>query len=967
MIEILVTNSSGFNVLVDLNGDETFTINYEIANVQNISASNGAYTKALEIPNTPKNRQLFDFIDNLAVSLTANYFNPNLKRKCYVLEDGVIILDGYIQLNSITIEDLTVSQKFGATIFGVNSNFFIQLGDSLLSDLDFSAYDFTFNENNITSSWRNDPNSWQLGYYCPLIDYGGGLSLDDANTGKLTVNNFLPAIYVKTIWDKIFQNQNINYDSNFLSSDERFTGLVIPFSLQAFQNPNFNQDKIFHVGLTQNTIGQYYHNSMGVYPNQTVVFNYDVAAFPSNTNAWFDGIMLSPFQSDPNRNTYGNSGVAYTYDQLTVPFSNIDSPMFDTTVGGVDTYNTSSFYYQNASGDIFKQRFVLKTDVVTTYSIERSPSYLDYVIFVEFFREIDPATGLVSPAWATGTGARIPPDLGGAGSIGYTNERHWICDPNKRSNVFDVNGTLIVPVADGGRNRYLGKYCTTDQGHTCIEADGVNLGYYRQDSGNCITHYYNDGFNCSGRTDVVPLWASGTNPSLSIGGSGTVGGITDQPDNGDWYQQLIMQTIFLDGNTADPKYGIGGSLVGVFGANSNKPIQPGEKVRVNVTFGGQYPGQGPGVVRSYKPPSVCYLLTYTAFDSDLPYPNGPYQNPEIVNRPLTQFYNEVANDYIDGQTIHFNDIIPQNLKQKDFVLDVINIHNLYIEPSKTKNNTLIQEPRDEYYGRGSTLDWTNKVDLTKPITVQILAETQNRTTIFNYKSDSDWYNKQYTQETNENYGQFVFSIDNDFLNGEKKIESLFSPTPLVQLHSVFSTGGGSLNSYGGFIIPSLVSGSNVTPTNNEGPKGSIQTNYRILMRQYIQNQNTEQIYIFGTQTHYYPYAGPYYPDPYNPTYTLNWGGTKGEFFNVDTSSVDGNLVNNYWASLLTELNDVDSKIIKCSMYLTPIDINGFYFYNQVLVNINGADCICKVNSIENYIPGQNTTCDVTLLKTNLTI
>jgi hypothetical protein len=95
---------------------------------------------------------------------------------------------------------------------------------------------------------------------------------------------------------------------------------------------------------------------------------------------------------------------------------------------------------------------------------------------------------------------------------------------------------------------------------------------------------------------------------------------------------------------------------------------------------------------------------------------------------------------------------------------------------------------------------------------------------------------------------------------------------------------------------------------------------------------------------------------------VNWGQTKGEFFFEPTNLFFDNLVNSYWSSLLTELTDVDSRLITCQMFLTPNDINNFQFYKQVFLTIDGVDGYYKVNSIENYTPGRNSLCKVTLLK-----
>ena len=64
--------------------------------------------------------------------------------------------------------------------------------------------------------------------------------------------------------------------------------------------------------------------------------------------------------------------------------------------------------------------------------------------------------------------------------------------------------------------------------------------------------------------------------------------------------------------------------------------------------------------------------------------------------------------------------------------------------------------------------------------IKLLSELQNKEFIFSYKSDSDEYNKNYTESVNKDiYGQQKVEFSNEFVQGTKKIESPFSPTPLI--------------------------------------------------------------------------------------------------------------------------------------------------------------------------------------------
>lgn len=108
----------------------------------------------------------------------------------------------------------------------------------------------------------------------------------------------------------------------------------------------------------------------GPYPRQ--IINADVAGALANNefkNLWFTGTVLNPFRNDPTRNTAANSTYAtYSYDRISIPFTGTASPMFNNFVNGGNTYDTTNFFYQNRANEKFKQRFVLKTDIVTTYA-----------------------------------------------------------------------------------------------------------------------------------------------------------------------------------------------------------------------------------------------------------------------------------------------------------------------------------------------------------------------------------------------------------------------------------------------------------------------------------------------------------------------------------------------------------------------------------------------------------------------
>jgi len=996
MIEILVKYGESYQPL-DLNGDELFEINYSINDIKDISITKGSSSKTIIIPDTKLNRTIFGFVTDLGSDLSQNNFNPNKKMPAYVVENGRTILIGSVQLLRYVINDNY--NNIEIVVSGGNTSFFNSMGDKLLTDIDWSEYDFKLTKQNIEASWDNSTDSHKRGYYFPLIDYGKGWTLNDVNgrrrlgglsslSNTMKVKDFLPAVYYKTIWDKIHWTNNYSIESNFIGyenidPDPRFGSLVIPFSeTSLITDTLFNQNKIFNVGLSQSTLGQYSTFSIGTYVGKTttpasltysnVIVNAEnnIDGGQGKKNLWYNGWILSPYDTPTYifaKNTQNDPYTgSFTYDSISIPFTLDNDPFFNTYNDGEATYNTTTNVYKNNDKDVFKQRFGLNTDIVTTYSQQAISNYyaafnafsntlptFRYVINVKFYRSIDPNTGITASSWLIGTGFQIPADLslGGIaknvdGSISTLT--HWICDYEAKSNCVNYQGTKIVPE---GSERFIGDFCTDPLGLTATDPSGSTLDRrYNEISGACLGWYYNSGVNQTSDR-LKGLWVSGES-NLDTSSYYRETQATYQPTYCDWYQELLLQTIYLDGDEFDTRYGASGSLL----VNGNKPIQPGEMVRCVVEFGGKYTGQPiSSTETSYKPPSACYLLTETNLAN---YTRDGVNLNGTASKPKTRFFNDVSNEYITGQTIKFADIIPKNVKQSDFIKDGIMMHNIYVEPKKDNPNILIEEPRDMYYGlETDVLDWSNKVDYNQPINIQVLAETQYKRTIFTYKEDGDYYNQLYKKNTNEVYGQFIGTVDNDFLVGELKMTSLFSPTPLSTLYNYSITGVPIIRS-GGIVLPVLLN-SDLKVSNNE----LYNVNYRLLQRKYVKIKNSDTLKIFNNIVDTYPYAGPY-DDCYTPSYSINFGQTLGEFYPVPTDQFYDNLVNTYWASILSELNDIDSRFVSVYMALDEKDIEDFKFNKLIYLTINNVGGYYKVNSIENYYPGERRTCLVTLLKTN---
>ena len=284
--------------------------------------------------------------------------------------------------------------------------------------------------------------------------------------------------------------------------------------------------------------------------------------------------------------------------------------------------------------------------------------------------------------------------------------------------------------------------------------------------------------------------------------------------------------------------------------------------------------------------------------------------------------------------------LPKNVKQTDFLNSVFKTFNLYIEPSKDFNNTFNIEPRDVYYSQVEKInDWSNKVDLSQPVISSILSNQQKKINNFTYKPDKDYWNTSYTNNTQRTYGDYIYKLDNYYLEGENKIELIFSPTPLREFLPTSTTGR--------LFAPQIIT---------SGPNGSISPysgcNIRLLTRNKI---NPTSNFFFGNTASsaitypFYPYVG-HTDNPLTPKYDINFAPVS-EFYISNYTITPNNLYNTFWNNTMDGLSNPQAKLLSVYIYLTPTDIQSFRFNDLIyLEGLGGATNYWRVNKIVSYDP-----------------
>lgn len=310
--EELYINGENVELLGSLNPNLTFNI----ADIANPEQRKADFSKTITLPASKKINKIFEHIFDVNTDLQT--FNPNLRTDVIYLVNGEIQLDGFLQLKSVKNKDGLI--VYECVIIGRIGNFFSELQDQELTDLDMSSLNHNYTKANQVATW-NLPLTTD--YVYPMVNYDinyGGLAFSE----EWTVTDFFPAIKVKKYIDAIFSSIGYTFTSTFFNSSY-FNTLIIPFSSKDFKlsesdinnlifsanNPKFlatgtgssspfngvfNDTTTFQSDTIINQTESY--DAGGVYNNTTGVFTAGSAAYYNlNCMAQVQGEYNSPIAS----------------------------------------------------------------------------------------------------------------------------------------------------------------------------------------------------------------------------------------------------------------------------------------------------------------------------------------------------------------------------------------------------------------------------------------------------------------------------------------------------------------------------------------------------------------------------------------------------------------------------------------------------------------------------------------------
>ena len=410
---------------------------------------------------------------------------------------------------------------------------------------------------------------------------------------------------------------------------------------------------------------------------------------------------------------------------------------------------------------------------------------------------------------------------------------------------------------------------------------------------------------------------NGNNISHNSNSFGYIAAIYKRSANGNFWQQIIQSPASQQG-TITPSGGIHASPW----YDSENPININMYVpsiyleagdEISISFSLQYPTN----INWNGTDKNVYAVALVS--------NTTGTEPHYLS--IQPASNNISNPIV---TIPMGQILP-SMKMKDFFISISKMFNLMITDNPNKPNDILIEPRDDYFeSKRKIKDWTYKMDRDQDIIQVPMSELDIRGYDFAYDTDDDFYNKQYLEETQRNYGDYQIDFLNEFSNEIQEVKISFAPTPDTD------------NFITSRVAPFFA---DMDATNTMSPR---KMKPRILFYDGLKQGTSftikNNVGATGYTTSLYPYVGMW-DDTETPEFDLAWGSPEKVYYPTGAYPTQ-TLVELFYRTTLNDLQDVNAKMIKGYFHLTPADISDFDYRDIIFID----NAYYRVNKIVDYNP-----------------
>jgi len=205
---------------LDVKEGTAFPLTFQVGDIRDISQRKGNFSKTITLVGSKNNNDLLNHYYD--VNIIAGTFDVNAVTTCSVIQDGIPVMeDASLQLTSVKKVQLTGSYEehveYEVLVKDNKADFFTAINNLELTDIDFSDLNHTYDAFNVVNRFTN------------TVANGFKYFLPGSGDAFYSVQEFKPAIFAKTYFDRIFNDSGFQYNWPTLSAD-KFDRLVIPYN-----------------------------------------------------------------------------------------------------------------------------------------------------------------------------------------------------------------------------------------------------------------------------------------------------------------------------------------------------------------------------------------------------------------------------------------------------------------------------------------------------------------------------------------------------------------------------------------------------------------------------------------------------------------------------------------------------------------------------------------------------------------
>lgn len=315
----------------------------------------------------------------------------------------------------------------------------------------------------------------------------------------------------------------------------------------------------------------------------------------------------------------------------------------------------------------------------------------------------------------------------------------------------------------------------------------------------------------------------------------------------------------------------------------------------------------------------------------------------LPNTPNTSYLSLIGTRFFYGSNLIYSQNAP-DMKQIDFLSDVIKMHNCVILPDRLIPNKIRIVPFENYIGTSGVKDWTSKLDLDKDIMISSTTDLQKAKTTFTYTAGEDYLSKVY-KDNDRTYGEYKaenYTVNpaiepSTFVQGETNVQLITRSTPCGLIDGTSLPIPQFISLENNFVVPGprclyQASGTLISLFNDDAGVMAVDPYTVPILNHYSNISPT----LSDFDLNWAPEVPPY-PIPGNPYL---------------------NLFNTYWRTAMNELYSPEARIMEAYFALDLTDILTFQFSDQIWIK----DAMWRILEIQDYKVGDYESTRVKLIK-----